>query len=80
MLDASCDPRRNVRGTRRKTGRRGELTLLKNAAEMARAGLTARMTRVSFHPLEKPMIKDVMKVVKAWISIPTLSPMPSWIL
>lgn len=56
------------------------LTLLKKAAEMASAGLTARMTSVSFQPVVKPMMKAVMKVVYAWISSPTLSPMPSWIL
>lgn len=56
------------------------LTLLKNPAETASTGLTARMTKVNFQPLMKPMIKDAMKVVKAWISIPTLSPIPSWIL
>lgn len=39
------------------------LTLLKSAAEMPSAGLTARMTRVSCQPLVKPMTKDVMKVV-----------------
>lgn len=57
-----------------------QLTILKRAAEMPSTGLTARMTRVSFQPLLKPMIKDTTKLVKPWISIPTLSPIPSWIL
>lgn len=44
-------------------GRLEMLTLPKKAAEMPSKGLTARMTRVSFHPWMKPMTKDAMKVV-----------------
>lgn len=43
--------------------RLNSLTLPKKAAEMPSKGLTARMTRVSFHPWMNPIMKDVMNVV-----------------
>lgn len=56
------------------------LTLVMTAAEMPSKGLIDRMTRVSFHPLIKPMMKPVKKVLRDWINVPTLSAMPSFIL
>lgn len=63
---AKRDHSQCLAGTAHKESRRftqEPLTLLKNAAEMASAGLTARITSVSFQPVVKPMMKDVMKVV-----------------
>lgn len=50
------------------------------AAEIPSKGLTARMTRVSFQPLTKPMMMPTKKVVRFISSMPSLSPMPSFIL
>lgn len=50
------------------------------AAEMPSRGLMERITRVSFQPLIKPMMKPVKKVVRDWINMPSLSAMPSFIL
>ena len=59
---------------------RGTLTVLKRAADTPNRGLMDRMTRVSFQPFTKPMMKEAKKVVKDWMRVPILSPMPSWIL
>lgn len=56
------------------------LTLVMTAAEMPSKGLIDSMTRVSFQPLIKPMMKPVKKVLRDWINVPTLSAMPSFIL
>lgn len=56
------------------------LTLEMTAAEIPSKGLMERMTRVSFQPLTKPMMKPVKKVVRDWINVPSLSAMPSFIL
>lgn len=55
------------------------LTFAMRPAAKPSSGLIERMTRVSFQPLTKPMTKPVMKVVNDWMSIPSLSPMPSLI-
>lgn len=57
----------------------GSLTLDQTAADPARRGLTARMTRVSFQPKMKPMMNPDKKVQKNCTNTQILSPRPSLI-
>ena len=53
------------------------LTFAKIPAEIARNGLTDRMTRVNFQPFQNPIINPAKNEENHWNKVPTLSPIPS---